>query len=120
MVVNPRATSCGDGLIAALQMLQLLATSGQPASQLFQAFEPNHQKLRNLKDIDRDVLSRQTVVDRLAAIEARIAGEARILVRPSGTESLIRVMVESPDEAFLDGVMQEIILLIESESEKTS
>ena len=113
-------TTSGDGLIAALQMLQLLVQTGQPASQLFQAFAPNHQKLRNLKGIDREVLARPAVVDRLAAIEAEIAGRARILVRPSGTESLIRVMVESADEARLDAVMQEIILLIENEAEKAS
>ena len=113
-------TTSGDGLIAALQMLQLLVQTGQPASQLFQAFAPNHQKLRNLKGIDREVLARPAVVDRLAAIEAEIAGRARILVRPSGTESLIRVMVESADEAHLDAVMQEIILLIENEAEKAS
>ena len=113
-------STSGDGLIAALQMLQLLVTSGKPASQLFQAFAPNHQKLRNLKGIDRAVLTLPSVVEGLAAIEARIAGDARILVRPSGTESLIRVMVESSDEARLDATMQEIILLIENNTEKSS
>ena len=113
-------STSGDGLIAALQMLQLLVQTGQPASQLFQAFAPNHQKLRNLKGIDRAVLTLPSVVEGLAAIEARIAGDARILVRPSGTESLIRVMVESSDEARLDATMQEIILLIENEAGKAS
>ena len=119
-ILQTSLTTSGDGLIAALQMLQLLVQTGQPASQLFQAFAPNHQKLRNLKGIDREVLARPAVVDRLAAIEVEIAGKARILVRPSGTESLIRVMVESADEAHLDAVMREIILLIESESEKSA
>ena len=118
ILLTSHSTS-GDGLIAALQMLQLLVTDGRPASQLFRAFAPNHQKLRNLKGIDPGLLTRQTVVDRLAAIEARIEGAARILVRPSGTESLIRVMVESESEARLDAVMQEIILLIETESQKS-
>jgi phosphoglucosamine mutase len=99
-------------------MLQMLVKSKRPASQMFQAFEPNHQKLCNLRGIDREVLDRQQVTDRLAEIESEIAGEARILVRPSGTENLIRVMVESADEARLDAVMQEIILLIETESKK--
>jgi phosphoglucosamine mutase len=111
-------STSGDGLIAALQMLQMLVKSKRPASQMFQAFEPNHQKLCNLRGIDREVLDRQQVTDRLAEIESEIAGEARILVRPSGTENLIRVMVESADEARLDAVMQEIILLIETESKK--
>ncbi|MGC6453500.1 MAG: phosphoglucosamine mutase [Candidatus Puniceispirillaceae bacterium] len=118
ILLTSHSTS-GDGLIAALQMLQLLVTDGRPASQLFRAFAPNHQKLRNLKGIDPGLLTRQTVIDRLAAIEARIEGAARILVRPSGTESLIRVMVESESEARLDAVMQEIILLIETESQKS-
>ena len=59
------------------------------------------------------------MVEALAAIEARIAGSARILVRASGTESLIRVMVEADDEATLDIIMQEIILLIKDEAEKS-
>ena len=59
------------------------------------------------------MLKQPLVVDALAAIAARIAGSARILVRPSGTQSLIRVMVEADDETLLEEVMQEIILLIE-------
>ena len=105
-------STSGDGLIAALQMLHLLSKSGQPASKLFQAFEARAQKLVNLEGIDPAVLKQPTVVDALAAIEARIAGSARILVRPSGTQSLIRVMVEADDEVLLDEVMQEINLLI--------
>ena len=58
------------------------------------------------------------MVDQLAAIEAKAADGARILVRPSGTQSLIRVMVEADDEATLDAIMQEIILLVEAESKK--
>ena len=112
-------STSGDGLIAALQMLHLLSKSDQPASRLFRAFDPRAQKLVNLEGIDPAVLSRQVVVDTLAAIDAKIAGSARTLVRPSGTQSLIRVMVEADDEARLDAVMQEIILLIESEAGKT-
>ena len=103
-------STSGDGLIAALQMLHLLSKSGQPASKLFQAFEARAQKLVNLEGIDAE-LKQPRVVDALAAIEARIAGSARILVRPSGTQSLIRVMVEADDEDLLDEVMQEIIFL---------
>ena len=64
------------------------------------------------------MLKQPPVVEGLAAIEARIAGSARILVRPSGTQSLIRVMVEADDEATLDGIMKEIILLIGNQAKK--
>ena len=73
----------------------------------------------NLEGIDPAVLKQPPMVDALAAIEARIAGSARILVRPSGTQSLIRVMVEADDKVLLDEVMQEIIFLIENHTKKT-
>ena len=111
-------STSGDGLIAALQMLHLLSRNEQPASRLFHAFVPRAQKLVNLEGIDPAILTRPTMVDQLAAIEAKAADGARILVRPSGTQSLIRVMVEADDEATLDAIMQEIILLVEAESKK--
>ena len=100
-------------------MLHLLSKSGQPASKLFQAFKARAQKLKNLEGIHPAVLNQPPVVEALAAIEARIAGSARILVRPSGTQSLIRVMVEADEEALLDEIMQEIIFLIKEKAEKT-
>ena len=111
-------STSGDGLIAALQMLHLLSKNEQPASKLFHAFVPRAQKLVNLEGIDPAILTLAPVVDQLAAIEAKAADGARILVRPSGTQSLIRVMVEADDEATLDAIMQGIILLIETEAKK--
>ena len=112
-------SNSGDGLIAALQMLHLLLESDKPASQLFRAFAPREQKLVNLDGIDPAILARPDVVKKLAEIEANAADGTRILVRPSGTQSLIRVMVEADDGAVLDAIMQEIILLIETESQKS-
>ena len=113
-------STSGDGLIAALQMLNILAKSDAPASQVFQVFTPNFQKLKNLKGMEREILTRPSVTEALAKIEAGIDGKARTLVRPSGTESLIRVMVESADEALLDATMDEIILLLKKEAETSS
>jgi len=110
-------STSGDGLIAALQMLNILAKSDAPASQVFQVFTPNFQKLENLRGMEREILTRPSVTEALAKIEAGIDGKARTLVRPSGTESLIRVMVESADEALLDATMDEIILLLKKEAE---
>ena len=113
-------STSGDGLIAALQMLNILAKSDAPASQVFQVFTPNFQKLENLRGMEREILTRPSVTEALAKIEAGIDGKARTLVRPSGTESLIRVMVESADEALLDATMDEIILLLKKEAETSS
>ena len=113
-------STSGDGLIAALQMLNILAKSDAPASQVFQVFTPNFQKLENLRGMEREILTRPSVTEALAKIDAGIDGKARTLVRPSGTESLIRVMVESADEALLDATMDEIILLLKKEAETSS
>ena len=62
------------------------------------------------------MLALPAVESGLARMAAEVEGRARILVRPSGTESLMRVMVEAEEEALLDATMAEIILLIQDES----
>ena len=109
-------SSSGDGLIAALQMLRLLARDDRPASRLFHAFTPRCQKMENLPGFERAILDLPAVVDGLAGIESDLAGRGRILVRASGTENLLRVMVEADDEALVDSTIREIILLIEKEA----
>ena len=113
-------STSGDGLIAALQMLRLLARDDRPASKLFHAFTPKCQKMENLRGVDRAILDLPAVGDGLAVIESGLAGRGRILVRASGTESLLRVMVEADDEALVDSTISEIILLIESEAKNNA
>jgi phosphoglucosamine mutase len=109
-------STSGDGLIAALQMLRLLADGDRPASSLFHVFTPKCQKMENLRGFERAVLDLPVVVDGIAGIESGLAGKGRILVRASGTENLLRVMVEADDEALVDSTIREIILLIEREA----
>ena len=109
-------STSGDGLIAALQMLRLLAQDDRPASELFHLFTPKCQKMENLRGFDRSVLDLPAVVAGLAAIESGLAGKGRLLVRASGTESLLRVMVEADDSALVDSTIDEIILLIKAEA----
>ena len=103
----------GDGLVAALQMLALLKRREQPASQLFNAFTPSPQKLENLPGLDPALLQDEAVKADLAKIEQELGDAGRILVRPSGTEALIRVMVEADDDALLEATMAEIILRLQ-------
>ena len=109
-------STSGDGLIAALQMLRLLAQDDRPASKLFHMFTPKCQKMKNLRGIDRAVLDLPGVVAGLAEIESGLAEKGRLLVRASGTESLLRVMVEADDAALVDSTIAEIILLVEAEA----
>jgi phosphoglucosamine mutase len=111
-------STSGDGLIAALQMLRLLAQDDRPASKLFHMFTPKCQKLKNLRGFDSAVLDLPGVVAGLAVIESGLAEKGRLLVRASGTESLLRVMVEADDAALVDSTIDEIILLIKAEVKK--
>ena len=113
-------STSGDGLIAALQMLCLLSRDDRPASRLFHAFTPKCQKMKNLRGVARAVLELPGVVEGLAGIETGLADRGRCLVRASGTESLLRVMVEADDETLVDSTISEIIFLIEAEADKNT
>ena len=106
----------GDGLLAALQMLALMQQAEQPASVFFNSFAPCPQRLENLRDIDPKILHNQKLQGDLAAIEADMKGDGRILVRRSGTEALIRVMVEADTDTLLTRTMDALILRIKQES----
>ena len=96
VVLRDHATT-GDGLLTALQVLDRVARTGRPVADLAAAVTLLPQVLVNVR-ADR---ARATAPDVLAAVadqEAALAGQGRVLLRPSGTEALVRVMVEAPTE----------------------
>ena len=108
-ILLPQLTSTGDGLIAALQVLSLMCRTGKPASALLSCFTPVPQKLVNLPDMEKAVLNDRWVTEQVAAVSAELGEAGRVLLRPSGTEPLIRVMVEAVDEARLDAAMDKLV-----------
>ena len=113
-ILLPHLTRSGDGLIAALQILGVMCRTGKTASELLNQFVPVPQKLVNLTDIDKSVLKEAYIIQTVAAIEAELGNNGRVILRPSGTEPLIRVMVEALDEPALDKAMEELVTAIES------
>jgi len=113
-VLMTSLSTSGDGLMAALQVLAVLQQSQRPASEVLGLYTPSPQKLENLTGMDPAILKDEAVQNDLAKIETALGDAGRILVRPSGTEALIRVMVEADDEARLDATMAEIILRLQS------
>ncbi|MBY0335435.1 MAG: phosphoglucosamine mutase [Acetobacteraceae bacterium] len=98
----------GDGLVAALQVLAVLAAEGKPASEALRRFEPLPQKLVNIRFAGASPL-RDPEVQRLIADEEQALGDkGRILIRASGTEPVIRVMAEAEDEARLNAVLDRL------------
>jgi len=106
IVMSDYATT-GDGLMAGLQFLALMKQTGLKASELVRRFTPVPQVLRNLR-LDTSLLQRPEITSLIKAQEGRLGKAGRILVRPSGTEPLIRVMVEAEDDVLLEDVLAEI------------
>ncbi len=98
----------GDGLIAALQVLAVLVESGKPMSQLGRQFETVPQVLKNVKYTGSSPLESDHVKQAIRDGEAMLKGSGRVLVRPSGTEPLIRVMAEGDDEKQVKTVVNQI------------
>jgi len=109
IIMTDHATT-GDGLMAALQALAALIETGRPASELFRAFEPVPQLLKNVRVSDATAaLDAASVIKAIASAEARLGTGGRILVRKSGTEPLIRVMAEGDDSDLIRSVVDQII-----------
>jgi phosphoglucosamine mutase len=90
----------GDGLISALQVLKAIARSGKPLAQLLQGVTLFPQTLINVKlQAGQDWKANQALAAETKRAEAELSGNGRILIRPSGTEPLLRVMVEAREEA---------------------
>ncbi len=98
----------GDGLMAALQVLAVLVESGQPMSQLGKQFDTVPQVLKNVKYTGTSPLDSEQVKLAIREGEEMLKGSGRVLVRPSGTEPLIRVMAEGDDEKQVKAVVNQI------------
>ena len=107
-IIMSEHTTTGDGIIAALHVLALLLESGRRMSQVTRIFEPVPQLLRNVWAGSALPLEAPAVRRAIEVAERRLAGIGRVLVRPSGTEPIIRVMAESEDEALLCDVVAQI------------
>jgi phosphoglucosamine mutase len=90
----------GDGVLAGLQLAALVAGQPQPPSQLVHLFEPYPQVLINIPVASKDALESATPLwDLVTRMQEDLGRDGRVLVRASGTESMVRVMVEARDEA---------------------
>jgi phosphoglucosamine mutase len=107
IILSDYATT-GDGLVAALQVLAVLVTTGDPASKVLHLFDPLPQLLKNVRFGDGAPLDTAGVQAAIAAGEARLNGTGRLLIRKSGTEPLIRVMAEGEDIGVVTEVVDDI------------
>lgn len=107
MVLTDYSTT-GDGTLAALQALAMIAESGKPVSEAVRLFDPLPQILKNVRYGSGQPLEDSRVKDAIADGEGRLDGTGRVLIRKSGTEPLIRVMAEGEDEGLVKKVVDDI------------
>ncbi|MDH3737848.1 MAG: phosphoglucosamine mutase [Alphaproteobacteria bacterium] len=112
IILSEYATT-GDGLIAALQVLAARVEGSVPLSEIGRAFTPYPQILRNVAINGGKPLEADGVIRAIADGEASLGDEGRVLIRPSGTEPVIRVMAEGRDEAKVGAVVDTIVGAIE-------
>ncbi|MCW8398911.1 phosphoglucosamine mutase [Legionella sp. PATHC038] len=95
-------TTTGDGIVAALQVLSIMVKQGKSLQQLIEGINLLPQSLVNLKTNYATLLAEHTqVIEVVRALESSLNGEGRVLLRPSGTEPLLRVMVEGMNESIV-------------------
>ena len=106
-------TTTGDGLVSALQVLAIMKQSGAKLAEIVAQMPKYPQILLNVRIARRiDLKSRPEVAAAVAAAEARFAGTGRVVLRPSGTEPVIRVMAEGQDEALVREVVDGLAAVV--------
>jgi phosphoglucosamine mutase len=102
-------TTTGDGVVSALQVLHALKRSGETLAQMRDKVVMYPQILKNVQVAQAgEIMAHAELTRAVAAAEARLAGRGRVLLRPSGTEPLLRVMVEGEDGELVEALAEEL------------
>ena len=112
-VVLSDFSTTGDDLVSALQGLACIKRADRPVSEVARKFEAVPQVLRNVRFSGRLPLEDAAVKAAIADAEARLGSSGRLLIRPSGTEPLIRVMAEADDRDLVEKVVDDIVSVID-------
>lgn len=109
-------TSTGDGIVAALQIMSVMTRTGKSLQALASGMQKMPQLLKNVRIQDKvDISSNAMLQTAISESEARMAGKGRVLIRASGTEPLIRVMVEGQDMLMIESEVNALLQVVESE-----
>lgn len=108
------STTTGDGVVSALQVMMAIQDFDKPLHELKKGMSKCPQTMINVRrNKDIDVNSDDTVKAAVAEVEDTLAGRGRVLLRPSGTEPVVRVMVEGEDAAQVSGLTQQLAEVVE-------
>jgi phosphoglucosamine mutase len=102
-------TTTGDGFVAALQVLAVVKKSGKPVSEACHRFEPLPQILKNVRYSSGKPLENAKVQTAIASAKKKLDGQGRLVIRPSGTEPVIRVMGEGDDRELVEAAVDHVV-----------
>jgi phosphoglucosamine mutase len=102
-------TTTGDGLLAALQLLTVVKRLGRPVSEVCHCFEPLPQILKNVRYRAGQPLQEEGVVTAIESARQRLGNQGRLVIRPSGTEPVIRVMGEGDNRELVNQVVEDVV-----------
>ena len=115
-IILSDVSTTGDGLLAALQVLKVMARTGKKSSELGRVFEPAPQELVNIRYAGTNPLETDRVKSAIARAEATMGEKGRLVVRKSGTEPLIRVMAEALEEPMMKEALAEVVEAVQAEA----
>ncbi len=113
MILSDYSTT-GDGLVAALQVLAMVKKLGRPVSEVCHLFDPLPQVLKNVRYKSGQPLKDKHVVEVIASSQAALGDHGRLVIRPSGTEPVIRVMAEGDDRALVEKAVNDVVSALSS------
>ncbi|MUK89322.1 phosphoglucosamine mutase [Ornithinibacillus sp. L9] len=108
-------STTGDGMLSAIQLVNVMKETGKPLSELASEMTIFPQVLKNVKVVDKQkALSDSRILSEINAVEQHLGDQGRVLVRPSGTEPLVRVMVEAPTKEECEKYADQVVRLIDN------
>ena len=110
-IILGNLATTGDGLLVALEVLNFLKNNGK-ASKVFSVFKKVPQVLENIKVKNKNIVENKSLKAKINQIDKSLNHEGRLLVRKSGTENLVRIMVESSDKKLIKDTLNEVKKLI--------
>lgn len=106
-------STTGDGLVSALQVMSVVVQSGKSVSEVCKRFEPVPQLLKNVRYKDQLPLEMEVVQKEIENLSKKLGNSGRLVVRPSGTEPVIRVMAEGDNPELVEDVVNSLCATIE-------
>jgi phosphoglucosamine mutase len=107
MILSDYCTT-GDGLVAAMQVMAVVKRRNKPVSEVCHAFEPLPQILKNVRFKGGKPLETESVAKAIEAAKQKLGAGGRLVIRPSGTELVIRVMAEGDDRALVESIVDDV------------